>query len=212
MAGENVTFTHNRASEHPSLSLHPDPSLRRFTMSFQKCVYRLAATTLLGLALPIIVLAQAPAAAAQKIGVVDTQNVLMSSSAGKALAADMDRQQQQARTRLEGLQEKLKALQSQISDGSQSMSAEKANELKKELENKTTEFARARDDAMRELEKLRDSGLASLEKQIMPVINQVAKEMGYTLIFRKYESGLIYADDATDITNLVVRRMEAPGS
>ena len=36
----------------------------------------------------------------------------------------------------------------------------------------------------------------------MPVINQVGKELGYTLIFRKFESGLIYADEAIDITNV----------
>ncbi len=35
----------------------------------------------------------------------------------------------------------------------------------------------------------------------MPVINQVGKEQGYTLIFRKFESGLIYADEAVDITD-----------
>ena len=42
----------------------------------------------------------------------------------------------------------------------------------------------------------------------MPVINQVGKELGYTLIFRKFESGLIYADEAIDITE---RRHPAVG-
>ncbi len=33
--------------------------------------------------------------------------------------------------------------------------------------------------------------------------------MGYTLIFRKFESGLIYADEAVDITKLVITRLDA---
>jgi hypothetical protein len=41
----------------------------------------------------------------------------------------------------------------------------------------------------------------------MPVINQVGKEKGYTLIFNKYAPGmLVYADDAIDITDEVLRR------
>ncbi len=35
----------------------------------------------------------------------------------------------------------------------------------------------------------------AIDERVMPVINQVGKELGYTLIFRKFESGLIYADD-----------------
>jgi hypothetical protein len=42
----------------------------------------------------------------------------------------------------------------------------------------------------------------------MPVINQVGKELGYTLIFRKFESGLIYADEAVDITASIIQRLD----
>jgi Skp family chaperone for outer membrane proteins len=40
------------------------------------------------------------------------------------------------------------------------------------------------------------------------VINQVGKDLGYTLIFRKFESGLIYADEAIDITSVVIQRLD----
>jgi Skp family chaperone for outer membrane proteins len=43
----------------------------------------------------------------------------------------------------------------------------------------------------------------------MPVINQAGKELGYTLIFRKFESGLIYADEAVDITDSIIKRLDA---
>ena len=47
---------------------------------------------------------------------------------------------------------------------------------------------------------------------MFPVINQVGKEGGYTLIFRKFESGLIYADEAIDITDEVIQRLDAAGA
>ena len=53
----------------------------------------------------------------------------------------------------------------------------------------------------------RSSG--AVDQQVMPVINQVGKELGYTLIFRKFESGLIYADEAIDITKSVIQRLDA---
>ena len=43
----------------------------------------------------------------------------------------------------------------------------------------------------------------------MPAINRIGQEGGYSFIFRKYESGLIYADEAGDITEQVIQRMDA---
>ena len=49
----------------------------------------------------------------------------------------------------------------------------------------------------------------AIDEKVMPVINQIGHEQGYTMIFRKFESGLIYADDAIDITSAVVQRLDA---
>ncbi len=65
------------------------------------------------------------------------------------------------------------------------------------------------DDANREYTKMRDAELAKIDARVMPVINVVAKEGGYNLVFRKFESGLIYADDAMDITNTVIAKLDA---
>ena len=40
----------------------------------------------------------------------------------------------------------------------------------------------------------------------MPIIDQIGKEQGLTLIFNKFQSGLVYADDTVDITDEVIRR------
>jgi outer membrane protein len=38
------------------------------------------------------------------------------------------------------------------------------------------------------------------------VIDAVGQERGLTLIFNKFQSGLVYADEAVDITDDVIRR------
>lgn len=43
----------------------------------------------------------------------------------------------------------------------------------------------------------------------MPIIEQAGQEFGYTLIFNKFQSGLVYADEAADITPLIIQRFDA---
>ena len=40
---------------------------------------------------------------------------------------------------------------------------------------------------------------------MFPVINQVGKDKGYTMIFNKFQAGLLYADDAVDLTDEVLK-------
>ena len=60
--------------------------------------------------------------------------------------------------------------------------------------------AASRTTPRRELNKAQRAGFGEIDQRVMPVINQVGKEGGYTLIFHKFESGLVYADEAVDIT------------
>ncbi len=62
------------------------------------------------------------------------------------------------------------------------------------------------DDAQRELDDARRVALEGLEERILPVIDAVGKEQGMTLIFNKFQSGLVYADETVDITDEVIRR------
>jgi outer membrane protein len=177
---------------------------------------RAAAASLLGLALAgIPAVAQAAPAAAPaatgnlRIAVIDTEKILLSSNAGKKAVADLKKLQEQREKELGARAQELKDLQSKINDGRLSLAQDKLADLSKQYEEKEISLRRAQDDATRELTKKRDEMLASIDDRVMPVINQVGKELGYTLIFRKFESGLIYADDGVDITNVVIQRIDA---
>ncbi len=43
----------------------------------------------------------------------------------------------------------------------------------------------------------------------MPVIDAFGKEMGYTAIFNKFNSGFLFAADDVDITNSFIQRFNA---
>ena len=182
-------------------------------MSFRIRLSNAAAAGLLSLALTAPLAAQAPAAAAPggplKIAVIDTEKILLSSVAGKKAVADLKKLQEQRENELRAKAQELKELKTKISDGRLSLAQDKLADMSKQLEEKDIALRRAQDDATRELNKKRDEMLAAIDEKVMPVINQVGKDLGYTLIFRKFESGLIYADDAIDITALAVQRLDA---
>jgi outer membrane protein len=187
-------------------------------MPFSKFLSRAAVAGLLGLALAGLPAAAqkaaapaaAPAAAGPvRIAVIDTEKILLSSNAGKKAVADLKKLQDQREKELGARAQELKDLQGKINDGRLSLAQDKLADLSKQYEEKEIALRRAQDDATRELTKKRDEMLAAIDEKVMPVINQVGKELGYTLIFRKFESGLIYADDGVDITNAVIQRIDA---
>lgn len=177
-------------------------------MSFAN--FRWMRASLLGL---VALIAALPAAAQGpanvKVAVIDTEQVLMASQAGKAAIAELKKMQEQKEGEIRAKVQELKELQTKISEGRLSLAQDKLEDLTKQYEEKEIAAKRLQDDATRELGKKRDQLFEQIDKGVMPVINQVGKELGYTLIFRKFESGLIYADEAIDITKTVVERLDA---
>jgi len=147
-----------------------------------------------------------PAVAQTKVAVIDVQRVVSESDPGKEalqkLAGLRDAKAQEG----QGLQQELQALRDQFSKQQFTLSEEKLEELQKQIQDKGIALQRFQDDATRELEEARTRELGRLEQQIMPIINEIGQERGLTLIFNKFQSGLVYADDTVDITDEVIRR------
>jgi outer membrane protein len=152
--------------------------------------------------------AQTPAQSI-KIAVLDTERVLLGSQTGKKALAELKRLQEQKEGELKAKQQEARDLQKRLEDGRLSLAQDKLAAMEKELEDKAISLKRLQDDATRELQKRRDELLGGVDQQVMPVINLLGRELGFTLIFRKFESGLIYADEGLDITDQVIQRLDA---
>lgn len=163
-------------------------------------VLALGAALVLTLAAPLA--AQAPA----KVAVIDVERILLESERGKAALQELDALRKQKQEDGESLQQEITDLRTRITEGQLSLAQDKLTELQKQLEDKVIALRRFQDDANRELNKKRDDILGRIEQSVFPVINQIGQEGGYTLIFNKYNSGLVYADEAVDITSQVIER------
>jgi outer membrane protein len=154
----------------------------------------------------LVMAAALPAAAQSKVAVIDVQRVVAESDPGKQaiqkLKAVSDAKVQEGQV----MQQEMATLRDQINKQRFTVSEERLAEMNKDLEDKTISIRRFEDDAKRELEDARRRELGGLEEQILPIINQIGQERGITLIFNKFQSGLVYADEAVDITDEVIRQ------
>lgn len=152
-----------------------------------------------------------PAAAEAKVAVIDVEKLVSESPRGKAGRDEMEKLRESKRGELQAKQQEVLDLRKRLEDGRLSLAPEKLQEMQEELEGKAVALKRLEDDANREIQRKGEKLMADIEKQILPLIQQVGKEQGYSVIFNKYQSGLLYADDAVDITQMVIDSMTATG-
>jgi len=166
-----------------------------------------------GMTLTVLMLVPAGAwgqlADVQKIGVIDVQRILTDSSAGKDAITLLKAVSDQKVAQLEGKRNEIEGLRARIDEGRLSLSEDRLAQMQKELEDQVIAFRRYQDDADRELQKQRDDAFADIERRVMPIINQVGQELGFTLIFNKFQSGLVYAQEGIDVTNAILERFDA---
>lgn len=144
-----------------------------------------------------------------RIAVIDVQKVLTTSTAGKAAYEKLKKMQEDRLERMKAMDEELRKLDADIASKRLSLSEDKLAEMQKSLADKKINMQRYSQDAEREVGEARDRELMALEGRIKPVIDGIGKEMGIAAIFNKFESGLVYASEAVDITDTVIQRFNA---
>jgi len=144
-----------------------------------------------------------------RVAVIDVQKVLTQSTAGKAAYDKLKKMQDDKMAQAKSMDEEMKKLDAEIATKRLSLSEDKLTELQKSLADKRINMQRYGQDAEREIGEARDRELMALENKIKPVIDALGKEMGLAAIFNKFESGLVYASDAIDITDTVIQRFNA---
>ena len=141
-----------------------------------------------------------------KIGVVDFDRALSSTEDGKAAREEMARKQSEAQALMDPLLEKYEAMKGDIeakrfvlSDESLRQKQYDLLELQNQLENKGKELENQfKIDAKRVQE--------PLYTKLLKIINDTGREQGFTMIFHRNPSVMIYTREALDVTDLIIAR------
>ena len=168
-----------------------------------------------------LALLTAAAAAAQvgRIGLVDTRRLLTQSADGKEIIARLDKLAEEKSVLLKPKQDEIQALRKRIADGQVSLSDDKIADLKHELEEKLTAGKRLQEDLQKEMEQAQATAFGEFERKLAPLIEQFGREQGFAFIFNigffnqpNLPSGIVWVDASADITDELIRRIDAAGA
>jgi len=155
-------------------------------------------------ALALLVIGTAAQDEPIKIGVVDLDQAISSTEDGKAAREEMARKQQEAEAQVAPLYEKYQALEEDLkakkfvlSDESLFQKQLDLAELRNQIENKVKEI-----EGQLKVDKYRIQ--EPLRSKLLQIITETGREQGFTLILQRGGSGLIYAREALDITDLII--------
>jgi outer membrane protein len=140
------------------------------------------------------------------LAVIDVNALIQDSAAGKEAMSRLKKAQDDKIAQRKRLTDETEALQKQLETQRVTLSDAKIAELQKQIEDKGIALRRFDDDSQQQLQEAQKKELDALEKQLMPIIQEVGREMKLQMIFNKFQSGLVYADEAVDITDQVLRR------
>ncbi len=142
-----------------------------------------------------------------RIAVIDVQKILTQSTAGKAATTKLRQLQEARMAKAKAYDDELRKLNTDLA--APALARSRRADLERQIAEKRLAMQRFAEDADKEIGTARDRELQALEARIKPVVDAVGKEMALAAIFNKFESGLVYANAALDITDAVVTRFNA---
>jgi outer membrane protein len=154
--------------------------------------------------------ANPPASAASpttpRVAVIDVQRLVLQSAPGKEATGRLQKMANTKKEEADKLTKELRDIEQKLADQGAALAEDKREQLQRTYTEKATAFKRFQEDAQKELDREQKKELSELEKRVMPVIQQVGRERGFSMIFNKFEAGLLYADETADITEDVLKR------
>jgi Skp family chaperone for outer membrane proteins len=150
-----------------------------------------------------------------KLGVVDMERLVLDSVTGKKLLAPLDEMVKSLQTEANKKGEDIRRIRDQAVSLNKDPSPENQHVLEglqQQFSKKMEELDRFQAESQENIDKQRVESLSAFNHVAMPVIESMGKELGYSMIFRKQESGLLFVDEGTDLTHRIIQRLDAPAT
>jgi len=147
--------------------------------------------------------------AQQKVGVVNSQEVLEKSVEGKKIMNRLQQKDKENQTKLAKFDEEIRKLETKLSTQRLTLTNEAMTQLSSDLERNRTERKRFGEDSLRDMQELTQRLFQRIQTELMPIIEAVGKEKNLEVVLDLARSGLIYFNPAVSITDDVIQRYDA---
>lgn len=161
------------------------------------------------LAASLLVPTAAIEAAEVTIGIVSMQKVLDESKKGKEVQKKFEQSVSTEKKELEKREATIKKAQEDFVRDQATLSEEQRRKKQREIQNQVQELQQFANEAQEKMSSKRLDLLKTVVEPAKEVVNKVAKEKKMTLVFERGESGLLYFDEAIDLTPEIIKRLDA---
>jgi Skp family chaperone for outer membrane proteins len=151
----------------------------------------------------------APFPEGARVAYVNLPMVAQSSSQGRAASAKIEELQKRKQTELQEKNKQLQAAQQKLSQGGTVLNDQARGQLEKDIEKMQREIQFAQQNAQAEVQDLTQDLQEQFRQRLLPIINEIGKERDLHLIFSAGDAGMIWANPGLDITQDVIRRLDA---
>jgi outer membrane protein len=142
-----------------------------------------------------------------KIGIINAQEIMAKTQKGVQVQKKLEALQKTKQNELKAKQDELKKLEKELS--SPALNADTRARKSRDLQDKRIQMQRSVEDAEKLLRAETQKELSGLQREIMPLIQELGKTRGFSVIFDVSSSGIAYFDSSIDITADVIKAVDA---
>jgi outer membrane protein len=140
-----------------------------------------------------------------KIGIINAQKLVEESKKGKEIAEKFEKMKNEKESQFNTMQNEVAKIEKELL--SPALNNETREKKSIDLQNKKTELKRFAEDSQQELQLSLEKELNILKNEIKPIIDQLGKEKGFTIILEV--PAVAYYDPAADITDEIIKIMDS---
>ena len=140
-----------------------------------------------------------------KIGVVDFQKILETSSAGKLAQAEINKQGKRMEDDLKKKGAEIEALKKRLERESMVMKKEMREEKEREFRIKLNDLKTLKNRYQLEARDIQERFITRIQKEVLDFVEKVGKEEGYLIIIEKRQGGVLYCPNKIDLTDKLVK-------
>jgi outer membrane protein len=144
-----------------------------------------------------------------KIGVVDFQQVLETSNAGKLARGEINEQGRKMEEDLKKKGEKIEEAKKKLEREALVMSNEMRADKEREIRISINDFKSLQKQYMADFKEQEKKLVTSIQKELLKIVAEIGKKEGFLLILEKREAGIIYSPDTIDISDRVIQEYNA---
>ena len=140
-----------------------------------------------------------------KFAYVDLQKALNLCKAGQDAKEKFAKEVEKAEGQLALKQEELQKLKESLEKQSAMLNEETFKKKEKDYQAKLRDFKRLYEESQDELKAQDNDAVKEILAELVKVTQEYGKEKGYTLIFEKSESALLFADENLELTEDIIK-------